>query len=180
MEKLNKLKSFAELAEQLEDNGYFVEANIVHNQFIKLAAEGPMGVMPEDPMGVMPEDPMGKMPEDAEATAPDLDLGPKTQFSVMIKQNAPKFIQLLAYAPRHGAPTFNIDVADANTVGLIQSMLGVKTDKNSRGNVGNATLTAISNNQSGLDRMLFNKFSRMYNLQAKDNKTPLTIDLWKK
>jgi len=172
MEKLNKLKSFAELAEQLEDNGYFVEANIVHNQFIKLAAEGPMGVMPEDPMV--------KMPEDAEATSPDLDLGPKTQFTIMIKQNAPKFIQLLAYAPRHGAPTFNIDVADANTVGLIQSMLGVKTDKNSRGNVGNATLTAISNNQNGLDRMLFNKFSRMYNLQAKDNKTPLTIDLWKK
>ena len=173
MEKLNELKALAELAEQLEENGHFVEANIVHNQFIKLAANDLMG------KGLMDEDPMGEDPM-AEAVEPDLDLGPKTQFTIMIKQYAPKFIQLLAYAPRHGARTYNIDVADADTVGLIQSLLGVKTDKNSRGNVGNATLTAISNNQNGLDRMLFNKFSSMYNLRAKDNKTPLTIDLWKK
>ena len=170
MEKLNKLKSFAELAEQLEDNGYFVEANIVHNQFIKLAAEDSTGEMPEGAEVVLPVAPV----------EPDLDLGPKTQFTIMIKQYAPKFIELLAYAPRYGARTFNIDVADADTVGLIQSLLGVKTDKNSRGNVGDVTLKAIFNNQNRLDRMLFNKFSALYNLRAKDNRSPLTIDLWKK
>lgn len=37
MDKLNELKALAELAEQLEDNGHFVEANTVHNKFIRLA-----------------------------------------------------------------------------------------------------------------------------------------------
>ena len=37
MDKLNELKALAELAQQLEDNGHFVEANTVHNQFIRLA-----------------------------------------------------------------------------------------------------------------------------------------------
>jgi len=37
MDKLNELKSLADLAEQLEENGHFVEANIVHNQFIRLS-----------------------------------------------------------------------------------------------------------------------------------------------
>jgi len=37
MERLSELKALAELAEQLEENGHFIEANIVHNQFIKLA-----------------------------------------------------------------------------------------------------------------------------------------------
>jgi hypothetical protein len=37
MERLSELKALAELAEQLEENGHFIEANIVHSQFIKLA-----------------------------------------------------------------------------------------------------------------------------------------------
>jgi murein L,D-transpeptidase YcbB/YkuD len=37
MERLSELKALAELAEQLEDNGHFIEANIVHSQFIKIA-----------------------------------------------------------------------------------------------------------------------------------------------
>jgi LysM repeat protein len=37
MDKLNELKALAELAQQLEDNGHYVEANTVHNQFIRLA-----------------------------------------------------------------------------------------------------------------------------------------------
>ena len=171
MKRFSELKALAELAEQLEDNGHLLEAGIVHQQFVKLA---------QAPMEGMVSDPMGVMPEGAEAVSPDLDLGPKTQFSMFLKQNAPKFVQLLAYAPRYGAPTFNVDNADVNTVGLIQSMLGVKTPANGRGVVGNATLQALVNNQANLDRMLFNKFAGMYKLRAKDNRTPLTIDLWKK
>lgn len=165
MERFSELKALAELAEQLEDNGHLLEANLVHQQFMKIAA-GPAA-----------------MPMDAEAVAPatpDLDLGPKTQFSVAIKQYAPKFVELLAYAPRFGAPTFNVDSADASTVGLIQSMLGVKTAPNERGVVGDKTLNAIMNNQTNLDKMLFNKFAGMYKLRARDNRTPLNIDLWKK
>jgi hypothetical protein len=171
MERFSELKALAELAEQLEENGHLLEANIVHQQFMKLAQAPEEGMM---------SDPMGGMPEGAEAVNPDLDLGPKTQFSVMIKQYAPKFVELLAYAPRYGAPTFNIDTADVNTVGLIQSMLGVKTEGGGRGTVGNETLGAIANNQNGLDKMLFNKFAGMYKLRARDNRSPLTIDLWKK
>jgi hypothetical protein len=37
MDKLNELKALAELAEQLENNGHYTEANTVHNRFIKLA-----------------------------------------------------------------------------------------------------------------------------------------------
>jgi hypothetical protein len=37
MERLSELKALAELAEQLEDDGHFIEANIVHSQFIKMA-----------------------------------------------------------------------------------------------------------------------------------------------
>ena len=37
MDKLNELKALAELAEQLENNGHYIEANTVHNRFIKLA-----------------------------------------------------------------------------------------------------------------------------------------------
>ena len=37
MDKLNELKALAELAQQLEDNGHYIEANTVHNQFIRLA-----------------------------------------------------------------------------------------------------------------------------------------------
>lgn len=37
MNRLSELKALAELAEQLEDNGHFVEANVVHNKFIRLA-----------------------------------------------------------------------------------------------------------------------------------------------
>jgi len=37
MERLSELKALAELAEQLEDDGHFIEANIVHSQFVKLA-----------------------------------------------------------------------------------------------------------------------------------------------
>jgi LysM repeat protein len=37
MDKLNELKALAELAQQLEENGHYVEANTVHNQFIRLA-----------------------------------------------------------------------------------------------------------------------------------------------
>ena len=36
---LNKLKALAELADQLEDQGFIVEANNVHNLFIKQADE---------------------------------------------------------------------------------------------------------------------------------------------
>jgi hypothetical protein len=172
MERISELKALAELAEQLEDNGHLLEANLVHQQFMKIAAGPAMGAMP-----------MGDMPMDAEAASPvtpDLDLGLKTQFSVALKQYAPKFVQLLAYAPRFGAPTFNVDTADASTVGLIQSMLGVKTDPRNRGVVGDATLQAIMNNQTNLDKMLFNKFAGMYKLRARDNRSPLTIDLWKK
>ena len=174
MERFSELKALAELAEQLEENGHLLEANIVHQQFMKIAAGPAMGA---SAMGAMP---MGDMPMDAEATSPDLDLGPKTQFSVALKQYAPKFVQLLAYAPRFGAPTFNVDAADASIVGLIQSMLGVKTDPRNRGVVADATLQAIMNNQTNLDRMLFNKFAGMYKLRARDNRSPLTIDLWKK
>jgi len=169
MERFSELKALAELAEQLEENGHLLEANIVHQQFMKIAAGPAMGASA-----------MGAMPMGAEATSPDLDLGPKTQFSVALKQYAPKFVQLLAYAPRFGAPTFNVDAADASIVGLIQSMLGVKTDPRNRGIVGDATLQAIMNNQTNLDQMLFNKFAGMYKLRARDNRSPLTINLWKK
>ena len=37
MNRLSELKALAELAEQLEENGHFVEANTVHDQFLKLA-----------------------------------------------------------------------------------------------------------------------------------------------
>ena len=37
MDKLNELKALADLAQQLEDNGHYVEANTVHNKFIRLA-----------------------------------------------------------------------------------------------------------------------------------------------
>ena len=37
MNRLSELKALAELAEQLEENGHFVEANVVHNKFIKLS-----------------------------------------------------------------------------------------------------------------------------------------------
>ena len=37
MNRLSELKALAELAEQLEENGHFVEANVVHNKFIRLA-----------------------------------------------------------------------------------------------------------------------------------------------
>jgi LysM repeat protein len=37
MDKLNELKALADLAQQLEENGHYVEANTVHNQFIRLA-----------------------------------------------------------------------------------------------------------------------------------------------
>jgi len=37
MDKLNELKALAELAEQLENNGHYIEANTVHNRFIRLA-----------------------------------------------------------------------------------------------------------------------------------------------
>ena len=37
MNRLSELKALAELAEQLEENGHFVEANTIHNQFLKLA-----------------------------------------------------------------------------------------------------------------------------------------------
>ena len=37
MEKLSELKALAELAGQLEDNGHFVEANVVHQKFIRLS-----------------------------------------------------------------------------------------------------------------------------------------------
>jgi LysM repeat protein len=39
MDKLNELKALAELAEQLENNGHYIEANTVHNRFIKLAQQ---------------------------------------------------------------------------------------------------------------------------------------------
>jgi LysM repeat protein len=39
MDKLNELKALADLAQQLEDNGHFVEANTVHNKFIRLAQQ---------------------------------------------------------------------------------------------------------------------------------------------
>ena len=37
MEKYSELEALAELADQLENEGHFVEANVVHNQFIKLS-----------------------------------------------------------------------------------------------------------------------------------------------
>ena len=37
MDKLNELKALADLAQQLEDNGHYIEANTVHNKFIRLA-----------------------------------------------------------------------------------------------------------------------------------------------
>jgi hypothetical protein len=37
MNRLSELKALAELAGQLEDNGHFVEANVVHQKFIRLA-----------------------------------------------------------------------------------------------------------------------------------------------
>lgn len=37
MNRLSELKALAELAEQLEENGHFVEANVVHQKFIRLA-----------------------------------------------------------------------------------------------------------------------------------------------
>ncbi len=37
MDKLNELKALAELAEQLENNGHYIEANTVHNRFLRLA-----------------------------------------------------------------------------------------------------------------------------------------------
>ena len=37
MDKLNELQSLAELANQLEENGHYVEANTVHKQFLRLA-----------------------------------------------------------------------------------------------------------------------------------------------
>jgi len=37
MNRLSELKALAELAEQLEENGHFVEANVVHNKFMKLS-----------------------------------------------------------------------------------------------------------------------------------------------
>ena len=37
MDKLNELKALADLAQQLEDNGHFVEANVVHQKFIRLS-----------------------------------------------------------------------------------------------------------------------------------------------
>ncbi len=37
MDKLNELKSLSELANQLEENGHYVEANTVHKQFLRLA-----------------------------------------------------------------------------------------------------------------------------------------------
>ncbi len=37
MDKLNELKALADLAQQLEDNGHYVEASTVHNKFIRLA-----------------------------------------------------------------------------------------------------------------------------------------------
>ena len=37
MDKLNELKALAELAEQLENNGHYTEANTVHNRFLRLA-----------------------------------------------------------------------------------------------------------------------------------------------
>jgi murein L,D-transpeptidase YcbB/YkuD len=37
MNRLSELKALAELAEQLEENGHFVEANMVHNKFMKLS-----------------------------------------------------------------------------------------------------------------------------------------------
>jgi LysM repeat protein len=39
MDKLNDLQALADLAQQLEDNGHFVEANTVHNKFIRLAQQ---------------------------------------------------------------------------------------------------------------------------------------------
>jgi len=39
MDKLNELKALAELAEQLENNGHYTEANTVHNRFIRLAQQ---------------------------------------------------------------------------------------------------------------------------------------------
>jgi LysM repeat protein len=39
MDKLNELKALAELAQQLEDNGHYIEANTVHNKFIRLAQQ---------------------------------------------------------------------------------------------------------------------------------------------
>jgi N-acetylmuramoyl-L-alanine amidase len=37
MDKLNELKALSDLAQQLEDNGHYVEANTVHNKFIRIA-----------------------------------------------------------------------------------------------------------------------------------------------
>jgi hypothetical protein len=37
MNRFSELKALAELAEQLEENGHFVEANVVHQKFIRLA-----------------------------------------------------------------------------------------------------------------------------------------------
>ena len=39
MDKLNELKALADLAQQLEDNGHYVEANTVHNKFIRIAQQ---------------------------------------------------------------------------------------------------------------------------------------------
>jgi LysM repeat protein len=39
MDKLNELKALAELAEQLENNGHYIEANTVHNRFVRLAQQ---------------------------------------------------------------------------------------------------------------------------------------------
>jgi LysM repeat protein len=39
MDKFNELKALADLAQQLEDNGHYVEANTVHNKFIRLAQQ---------------------------------------------------------------------------------------------------------------------------------------------
>jgi LysM repeat protein len=48
MDKLNELKALAELAEQLEENGHYIEANTVHNQFIRLAQKKTHPVGPKD------------------------------------------------------------------------------------------------------------------------------------
>jgi LysM repeat protein len=48
MDKLNELKALAELAQQLEENGHYVEANTVHNQFIRLAQKQTNPIGPGD------------------------------------------------------------------------------------------------------------------------------------
>ena len=53
MDKLNELKALADLAQQLEDNGHYIEANTVHNKFIRLAQANTYTVGSGDKLSVI-------------------------------------------------------------------------------------------------------------------------------